>query len=106
MNLDVLCVQTFLQRIPHKYKDDSNMKKIINRVFIIIMLTNTFGCANSNLPKSIAAGVEQTVKTQQKADRQDIHGGNERSNKIEKESIINGFIAFSYCLFSSSKKCE
>jgi hypothetical protein len=82
------------------------MKKIINRVFIIIMLTNTFGCANSNLPKSIAAGVEQTLRTQQKADRQDRHGGNERLNKIEKETIINGFIAFSCCLFSSSTKCE
>ena len=67
------------------------------------MLISISGCANTNLSKPILAGAEQTAKTQQKSDKQD---GNDRSSKIEKESVINGFIAFFFCLFSTSEKCN
>lgn len=79
------------------------MNKNLKRITTLIVIIAISGCANNNISNPIAAGAEQTVKTQQKEDKQN---GNDRSTKIEKESVINGFIAFFYCLFSSSEKCN
>lgn len=68
-----------------------------------VISTSLVGCANPNLSKAASAGTEQTIRNQQESDNRD---GNARSTKIEKESFINGAVAFVYCLFSSDKKCD
>jgi hypothetical protein len=61
------------------------------------------GCANSKLGDAAVAGANRTVKSQNKSNKGD---GNNRSNRIAKESFINGAIAFVFCLFSGSEKCK
>jgi hypothetical protein len=70
---------------------------------LAMMLSSIFACENSNLTGATAVGAEQTIQNQQESDKKD---GNERSTKIEKESLINGAIAFVYCLISTEDKCE
>jgi hypothetical protein len=79
------------------------MNKKNTAAVILMVVLFASGCANSNLGDAAVAGASQTVKTQQKSDRAN---GNSRSSGIEKESFINGTIAFVFCLFSSSEKCK
>ena len=72
-------------------------------VVILIVVLSMGGCANSKLGDAAVAGASQTVKTQQESDRAN---SNSRSSEIEKESFINGAMAFVFCLFSHSEKCK
>jgi hypothetical protein len=79
------------------------MNKKNKAAVILMVVLFASGCANSNLGDAAATGVIQTIKTQKKSDRAE---GNSQSSGIEKESFINGTIAFVFCLFSSSEECK
>ena len=79
------------------------MNKKNTAAVILMVVLFASGCANSNLGDAAVTGAIQTIKTQKKSDRAD---GNSRASGIEKESFINGTIAFVFCLFSSSEECK